>query len=91
MRLLNKGFLGLLAAIAFFCSGCHSMGWHAMCYHGSTQGYFPPPAATSSSSSSSSSSSGGHWWSRSSRARKAHSDNGNHYGQEKNQGDKPQP
>lgn len=80
MRLLNLGFLGLLAAIGLFCSGCHSMGWHSMCYHGSTEGYFARPAATSSSSSSSSSSSGGgHWWSRSSRS-KSHSDNGLHRG-----------
>lgn len=91
MRLLNSGFLGLLAAIGLFCSGCHSVGWHRMCYHGSTEGYFPTPAATaSSSSSSSSSSSGRRWWSRSSRAKKEHSDNGNHYGQDKEAG-KPVP
>jgi len=90
MRLLNLVFLGLLAAIGLFCSGCHSMNWHAMCYHGSTEGYFATPAATSSSSSSSSSyssGSGGRWWSRSKRA---HSDNGRHLGQNKVDG-KPVP
>lgn len=81
MRLLNLGFLGLLAAIGLFCSGCHSMNWHAMCYHGSTEGYFATPAAASSSSSSSSS--GSHWWSRSHREKRAHSDNGLHRGHDK--------
>ncbi len=82
MRLLNLGFLGLLAAIGLFCSGCHSMGAHAFCYHGSTDGYFAKPAATSSSSSSSSS---GGWWYR---TKKPHSDNGLHLGQDK-QPEKP--
>ncbi len=78
MRLLNPGFLGLLAAIALFGSGCHSMNWHALCYHGSTAGYFPPsaPAAPYSYHTHSNSR---HWGSpRAARARSGHDRHGDH-------------
>jgi len=88
MRLLNKGFFALLAALGFFCSGCHAAGMHAFCYHGnSTPGYFAPSAPAEPYSYHTHSNSR-HWWSP--RSKKAHSDNGRHLGQNKEDG-KPVP